>query len=118
MTKVWITTQFVATHYWPKAPEIVSFLRHPHRHIFHVKGTVETEADREVEFFMLKDEVNGIIDDLLLYTDRDSICPRLDRSCEQTAKEIFSELKKQGYNVVEVEVNEDNENGAIYYEAD
>jgi hypothetical protein len=118
-TKVWVTNQFEALHCWPEAPEEVAFLRNPHRHIFHVKVTVQTAKDREVEFFMLQSEVYNSILNLDKWGNTDSNqlgIYYIPLSCEKIAESIYKYLQKIGYYVLEVEVNEDNENGAIYCE--
>jgi len=118
MTKVWVTTQFEGLHFWAEAPSEVYFLRYPHRHIFHVKATVETNEDRQVEFFILKNKVDQIICDMLKFPDiaKGGFTAHIPLSCEKMAEHIFLELKKLGYNVCEVEVNEDSECGSTYYE--
>ncbi len=118
MTKVWVTAQFEGLHFWPEAPEEVFFLRHPHRHIFHTKVTVLTNSDREVEFFLLKKDVKTVIcifEKMGSCSPREQVAPLIPYSCEKMAEHIFLELKKLGYNVCEVEVNEDSENGTIFF---
>ncbi len=102
-TTVWVTTSFVGFHKWENAPEEVSFLRHYHRHVFHVKlGVSVSHNDRDVEFFTLKKEldqfVKGVYELRKYFLD----------SCEQIAQSILEHFK----NSVFVEVSEDAENGA------
>lgn len=100
-TTVWITTQFEGIHFWSSAPAEVGFLRHPHRHIFHVKLEVTVHHDdRDVEFILLKRRVD------------DYIAERKDlfsgsKSCEMMARTLLLE-----FNAESVEVSEDGENGA------
>lgn len=59
---IYINTSFVGFHRWDSAPEEVAFLRDLHRHIFNVKVTVEvSHNDRDVEFFLLKKDVDFCI---------------------------------------------------------
>jgi len=107
-TEVWITDKFTTLHCWRDAPNDVDFLRHPHRHVFHVKVWIRVAGeDREVEFFQAKRDLAHVL------TRWDS--PKLDRvvtkSCEMFASEILDEMRKLG--AVRCEVSEDGENGAI-----
>jgi len=112
-TYIYVRTQFEALHHWDKAPKRVDFLKHPHRHVFHVKAKIETFEDREQEFFLVQEDLDSIVCNMLTF---DSSCavPALNRSCEMAAAQIFMEMQKIGYNIVEVDVSEDDENGAIY----
>jgi 6-pyruvoyl-tetrahydropterin synthase len=112
-TYIYVKAQFAALHQWKQAPNRVNFLRHPHRHIFYVKAKLETIEDREQEFFLVQEELKSIVYDMLEYNPSYAV-PTLNRSCEMTAKQIFMEMQKIGYNIVEVDVSEDDENGAIY----
>jgi len=52
--KVIATFHVVGFHYWPKAPEEVSYLQIKHRHLFKIKGEAEVvDHDRELEFHTL-----------------------------------------------------------------
>jgi 6-pyruvoyl-tetrahydropterin synthase len=104
-TLVWITTQFEAIHCWPEAPEEFFFLRFPHRHLFHVKVTIATSKDREVEFFFLKRKVDSLINTVKAEWSKQW-------SCESMATRIGSYLITLGFKLTEVEVSEDEENGA------
>ena len=104
-TSVWVTTSFVGFHYWEQAPEEVAFLRNVHRHVFHVKATVDvSHSDRDVEFFILKRNLN-------IY------CQKFEGttftySCEQLAAFLGDWLQADNFVVRSVEVSEDGENGA------
>lgn len=93
---------FEGIHCWPKCNiEDVSFLRTPHRHIFHVKMTVPVaHNDRDVEIIMLKRRAAAFI--ASVGVDLGS------RSCEDIA-----ELLCNRFSCSSVEVDEDGENGAI-----
>lgn len=98
-----VKTQFEAFHRYVNAPECVKFLRSFHRHIFFVKVYVEISADREVEFFMLKKEIDNFIEDN--FSSR-----KMDLSCEAMAEEILTYFRADM-----VGVYEDNENGSEVY---
>ncbi len=107
MNTIYVTTSFQGFHCWPDAPEQVAFLRSKHRHIFNVRLEVEVKhGDRDVEFFMLKEELDNFLDKEI----EKDLGPC---SCEQLASSIIAYFEKQRYSVYSCEVNEDNENGAI-----
>lgn len=99
---VYCTLEFEARHSWPGCPfDEVVFLRFPHRHIFKVKAVKEVgHLDRDVEFITLKRRVQTFVS--VFQPDAGS------RSCEQMAKEIL-----EAYGLVQCEVSEDGENGAV-----
>ena len=107
---IWVTFQFVGFHHWPDAPEVVSFLRALHRHVFHVKvGVRVVQSDRDVEFFILKNDVRKAVTDTTL----PELLNKPSMSCEMLAESIGSCLLSDGYNVMSVEVSEDGENGGV-----
>lgn len=110
-TFIYVKTQFVGLHYWKEAPYLVQFLRHPHRHIFHVTATFQVfNNNRELEFFMMKERINRCIKKT--YFDREE--PIItEESCEMIAQNIFEYLQLGALLVIRVEVSEDGENGAI-----
>ncbi|CAL9961958.1 hypothetical protein VPHD479_0066 [Vibrio phage D479] len=118
-TSVFVTTSREFIHNFPESatiPELcdgsdldVSFLAHPHRHIFGFR--VETNVfhdDRDIEFIQLRRTLDAYL----------STLPRdLGRmSCEQFGMNIIEHLNDiwgaEG-RWWKVEVNEDAENGAI-----
>ena len=106
---IWVTSQFVGFHCWPSAPESVKFLRDLHRHVFQVKASVlVTHADRQVEFFILKSDLNKGIQSLEKYLKKS---PHL--SCEAMAIYLLGYLQAKKYRVVGTQVSEDGENGAL-----
>jgi len=110
-TFVIVRHQFPALHAWTNCPhEEVSFLRHPHRHMFHVEVKVEVKhEDRDVEFFMLKNCLTQMIHDLYAHRDLGS------RSCEMLCHEIRDSLHlnyPEPLYIHSISVFEDNENGA------
>jgi hypothetical protein len=106
--KIFITARFEGIHQYTDAPEEVSFLRYPHRHIFHVRITIEVfHNERDLEFIMVKREVGKFINGNYNISSG--------KSCETMAEELYHHIRKlYGQNRrVSVEVNEDNENGLI-----
>lgn len=103
-TFVYCTLQFEAIHCWPACPlEEVSFLRVPHRHMFHIKAAKEvSHSDRDVEFIVLKRDIQEHLDSM--FPDRNLGS----RSCEMLAQELIDE-----FGLTSCEVSEDGENGAF-----
>jgi len=108
LTSVYVTTTFVAFHNWPGAPVKVEFLRHLHRHVFHVRVEVDvSHSDRDVEFFIFKELVDGLC---ILHFHGNRL---IGISCEMIASTLANMLAAEGYTMRSVEVSEDGENGAI-----
>lgn len=60
-----IKTDFEATHSWPECPyDSVAFLRNEHRHKIYITVEIKTDDDRQLEFFVLKNNVDDIIENL------------------------------------------------------
>jgi hypothetical protein len=114
--KRWVSvrTSFRGIHHWPGCPhEDISFLRSPHRHVFHVTVSVEVAGDdREVEFFQLQREIDAILGQA--FDTADGVLVLDARSCEMIADEIHTRMV-EGYPVQEIRisVSEDNENEAM-----
>lgn len=114
-TEVYCTLQVEGTHNWPECPfDEVAYLRDPHRHIFHIKAyTVVNHDDRDVEFIMLKHEIEQYLHEkyycgankLAMF---DSLHKFGAMSCEMIARELIEK-----FHLSRCEVSEDNENGAI-----
>jgi hypothetical protein len=106
-TYIEVKTQFEGFHSYPDAPDVVSFLRNKHRHIFYVELKVQVfHDDREIEFFMLKNDLNMFVHKLGNQLNN--------KSCEMLCN-IFINFINNEYeqrNVI-VKVSEDNENSAI-----
>lgn len=99
-----IKLQYEALHHWENADSIpeVSFLKHPHRHIFYIECTKRvSEDDRQIEFIILKREVEKWL--LEKYNHNFG-----GMSCEMIAREILTQ-----FDFDQVEVSEDRENGAM-----
>jgi hypothetical protein len=106
MFAIIINTQFSAIHCWPSCPiPSVSFLKTPHRHVFHVTMKKEVfHDDRDVEFINFKDQVDVWIKDVWDKQDIGSL------SCEMMAKYLADR-----FDCFYVRVMEDNENGSEYH---
>jgi 6-pyruvoyl-tetrahydropterin synthase len=104
ITFITVKHQFEGVHCYPDAPNEVAYLRNNHRHMFHVEVEIEvTELDRELEFIMVKNDLQK------------QFVRNLDhKSCEMIATEIQSYLKSKygSHRKVNVRVLEDGENGA------
>ena len=111
-----VTFQREGIHKYPAAledPKLISvrFLGYPHRHIFHFRVRVSvSHNDRDIEFIMLKRELEALYTDSLLLLDY--------KSCEMIAEDLIEYVSKEyPCRYIEVGVSEDGENGAIlkYY---
>lgn len=100
-------------HQWKDAPEIVSFLRERHRHNFKFTVTMNVDFnDRELEFFIVKDE---------LIKTTEAMGQRIDGgidfgnlSCESIAMMILEHVRYYfNRKAVKVEVSEDGENSGM-----
>lgn len=110
---VWCTFTKAGIHKYPAAatdPRLapVSYLAHPHRHIFHFHCEIQVyHDDRDIEFIMMKEELAGLFgkpEDI----DYNS-CEMLARKCADYMNNKWPNRK------VKVTVSEDNENGATIY---
>ena len=88
--------------------EEVSYLRDPHRHMFHFKcHKIVNHSDRDCEFIMLKSAVDSWLFEK--YWDHDKKALFFgSMSCEMIAKELIA-----AFDLCQCEVSEDGENGAI-----
>jgi hypothetical protein len=104
-----VSFQKEGIHKWPDAKDIkgVEFLQYPHRHIFHFYVTLEVMHDnREVEFILFKRELEGLYTEGTLQLDY--------QSCEMMAESLINYIEAvYPDRATQVEVYEDNENGAI-----
>jgi hypothetical protein len=115
---IFVKTQVEGIHYWPEAPKDkllnVGFLRTPHRHMFHVKVSLQVLSDeREFEFIIMKRWLTIVVKKIL----GDPPKP-IEMSCEMIAKEVLKEVchmlteVESGQRNITCEVSEDGENGA------
>lgn len=110
-TRIEVKTQFEGLHCWPEAPDDVKFLRHMHRHMFHVVLRVPvSHNDRDLEFIMVKHELEKFIKDRYGWPDAPMALGRM--SCEDIAASVIKWVHvKYDRRGAEVGVFEDGENG-------
>jgi hypothetical protein len=111
-THVFVKTRFIGFHRWLDAPKEFEFLRHFHRHEFHVQLTVKVEElNRQIEFLKLKDELDAAIAFHFTKVDR---WRYFEDSCEQIADKLCKQFQERlQIQSISCEVSEDGENGAI-----
>lgn len=98
---IFCTVQFAMCHYWTNAKGNQLYLKHDHRHLFHVKAYKDvTDDDRQIEFIALKEEITTYVREKFEYK-------TLQMSCEAIAQDIL-----ERFDLSMVEVSEDGENGA------
>lgn len=114
---IWVTFAREGIHRYPAALEDpnlktgdeydVSFLGHPHRHIFHFKVYIEVfHNDRDIEFIQFKRWLNNLYGKDELQLDY--------KSCEMIADELYIKINsKYPERDVWIEVSEDGENGTF-----
>lgn len=109
-TYIWVKFQKEGIHCYPAALtdlelESVSFLGHPHRHIFHFKVKIEVFTDdRDIEFILFKRWLESLYDSTLQLNYK---------SCEMIANDLLAIIKlKYPNRTVIIDVSEDDENGA------
>lgn len=105
--KIYVTTQKEFFHCYPDAPEEVSYLRDVHRHILHIKASIEVfSSDRELEFIMVKHALDKFLQEKKF---------EKETSCEQVGLAVLAFLQDtcMSFRDIEVEVSEDGENGSI-----
>ena len=110
---VTVRTGFVGFHRWPYAPDAVKFLQYRHRHVFHVRMSVEVTGDRQLEFFLLRNELDCQIEKDLAAVHTPTAYHTSSMSCETMAETLAKYFVKQYDTRVEVEVQEDDENSAV-----
>lgn len=106
-TFIKVAFQKEGIHQYPEAPEGVEFLQHPHRHIFYFYVMMQVfHDDREVEFILFKRELEALYSEGIMQADN--------KSCEMLASDLLDYIEeKYPDRFVQVEVYEDDENGAI-----
>ena len=113
---IWVTFRKEGIHKYPAAlddPKLatgdeydVSFLGHPHRHIFHFKVAIEVfHDDRDIEFIQFKRWMEKLYSEKTLELDY--------KSCEMMADDLYDKITdKYPGREVHIDVSEDGENGA------
>lgn len=114
---IWVTFRKEGVHCFPDAltnPQFatgdeydVSFLGHPHRHIFHFKVWIAVEHnDRDIEFIQFKRWLENLYEDGTVQLDH--------KSCEMISDELYVVISgKYPGREVWIEVSEDGENGSF-----
>jgi len=112
---IWVSFQKEGIHKYPAAltePALadVSFLGHPHRHIFHFRVEIEVwHDDRDIEFIQFKRWLEGLYSGGTLELNF--------KSCEMIADDLYQQIStRYPGRSVRLDISEDKENGAsIYY---
>ena len=114
---IWVTFRKEGVHRYPAAltdPKLatgdeydVSFLGHPHRHMFHFKVYLEIfHDDRDVEFIQFKRWLENLYNQGTLALDY--------KSCEMMADDLYGQISsKYTDRKIWIEVSEDGENGCL-----
>jgi len=109
---IWVTFVLEGVHCYPQAlvePQLVdvSFLGHPHRHLFHFKVWIEVfHDDRDIEFIRFKRWLTNLYGTGVLNLNN--------HSCEMIAEELYMKIAaKYPGRAVWIDVSEDAENGAF-----
>ena len=114
---IWVTFRKEGIHRYPAAltdPKLatgdeydVSFLGHPHRHMFHFKVYLEIfHDDRDVEFIQFKRWLENLYNQGTLALDY--------KSCEMMSDDLYGQISsKYTDRKIWIEVSEDGENGCI-----
>lgn len=112
---IWVTFSREGIHSYPAAltdPNLatkdeydVSFLGHPHRHIFNFKVSISvTHNDRDIEFIQFKRWLENLYKKETLQLDH--------RSCEMIAEDLLNQINvRYPDRDVKINVDEDGENG-------
>lgn len=114
---IWVKFSQEGIHRYPAAltdPKLatgdeydVSFLGHPHRHIFHFQVWIGvTHDDRDIEFIQFKRWLQNLYGNGIIHLDY--------KSCEMIANELHEQISNRyPGREVWIEVSEDGENGAL-----
>lgn len=114
---IWVTFTKEGMHRYPAALEDpslktgdeydVSFLGHPHRHIFHFQVWISvTHNDRDIEFIQFKRWLEKLYSEKILDLNY--------KSCEMMAEDLHDKINARYPNrEIWIEISEDGENGAL-----
>ena len=107
-TNIICTLRIEGIHHWPDCNiERVSFLKHPHRHEFHITCKKEvSHSDRDIEFIDLKCQVKDFFFKTY-WLANNSYYDFKSMSCEAIAEVLIEE-----FDLNYCKVMEDGENGA------
>lgn len=117
---IYVTLQKEGIHCYPAAATDinlkteneydVSFLSHPHRHIFHFNVSIQVfHNDRDIEFIQFKRWLENLYKEGTLELNH--------KSCEMMSDDLYEQISRRYPNRdIVITVSEDNENGAtIHY---
>lgn len=114
---IWVTFRKEGIHKYPAAltdPSLatgdefdVSFLGHPHRHIFHFRVWISvTHNDRDIEFIQFKRWLEKLYNEGTMTLDY--------KSCEMMSDELYDTISaKYPGREIWIEIAEDGENGSF-----
>ena len=103
ISEIFVRFKVEGIHCWANAPEHRSYLATLHRHLFYIEVRCNvSHDDREIEFHDLLDTAKS------LFTGGNMG----NKSCEQMARNLATELVQRYQRSFTVEVSEDNECGA------
>ena len=112
--QIWVTWQREGIHKYPAALTHrgladVQFLGYPHRHMFHFRVWIDVfHNDRDLEFIQFKRWCES------LYNSDNSVLSLDHKSCEMIADDLYIQIAaRYPGRVVQIEVAEDGENGAL-----
>jgi len=108
---IWVKFQREGIHCYPAAATDlnladVSFLANPHRHIFHFNVAIQVfHNDRDIEFIQFKRWLESLYQGKLDLNNK---------SCEMISDELYEAIAiRYPDRNIEINVSEDNENGAV-----
>ena len=113
---IWVTFRREGSHRYPAALEDpnlatggwddVSFLGHPHRHIFHFRVWIDVfHNDRDIEFIQFKRWLENLYGTGTIELNHNS--------CEMISDDLYEQVARRYPNRdIEITVSEDGENGA------
>ncbi|MDR2586377.1 MAG: hypothetical protein LBC84_09235 [Prevotellaceae bacterium] len=106
--KLVLTKNYIeGIHHYPEATGREEFLKHPHRHIFHIECRFEvTGSNREIEIFNQQFKIDEYFSHLYGIPANFGAM-----SCEMIAEQIVQDFNKCQY----VKITEDGEGGAVIY---
>lgn len=116
INEIWVTFRKEGIHRYPAALEDpnladVSFLGHPHRHIFHFRVAIQVfHDDRDIEFIQFKRWLESLYDQGTLQLDY--------KSCEMLSDELAEKIgEKYPNRACTIDISEDGENGSYSHYA-
>ena len=119
--KIWVSFRKEGIHKYPAAledPKLadVSFLGHPHRHIFHFRVSIDVfHNDRDIEFIQFKRWLESLYAvDSNNNNNSSSVLELNYKSCEMIADDLYLQIAARYPNrAVIIDVSEDGENGCV-----